>query len=83
MSHSNNCCIVHEPAICEDLDLHVAIFKLLQEHQLYWATNRYFLICLSKGSNLSKFRAFLWDFLFRSCSLGVSELFLHIDRNFS
>ena len=26
MSHSNNCCVVHEPAICEDLDLHVAIF---------------------------------------------------------
>ena len=24
--HSNNCCVVHEPAICEDLDLHVAIF---------------------------------------------------------
>ena len=26
MSHSNNCCVVHEPAICEDLDLHVVIF---------------------------------------------------------
>ena len=26
MSHSNNCCVVHKPAICEDLDLHVAIF---------------------------------------------------------
>ena len=26
MSHSNNCCVVHEPAICEDLDLHIAIF---------------------------------------------------------
>ena len=26
MSHSNNCCVVHEPAICEDLDLHVTIF---------------------------------------------------------
>ena len=25
--HSNNCCVVHEPAICEDLDLHVAIFN--------------------------------------------------------
>ena len=24
--HSNNCCVVLEPAICEDLDLHVAIF---------------------------------------------------------
>ena len=23
--HSNNCCVVLEPAICEDLDLHVAI----------------------------------------------------------
>ena len=28
MSHSNNCCVVHEPAICEDLDLHIAIFIL-------------------------------------------------------
>ena len=27
--HSNNCCVVLEPAICEDLDLHVAIFDLL------------------------------------------------------
>ena len=26
--HSNNCCIVLEPAICEDLDLHVAIFVI-------------------------------------------------------
>ena len=26
--HSNNCCVVLEPAICEDLDLHVAIFYL-------------------------------------------------------
>ena len=25
--HSNNCCVVLEPAICEDLDLHVAIFQ--------------------------------------------------------
>ena len=24
--HSNNCCVVLEPAICEDLDLHVVIF---------------------------------------------------------
>ena len=24
--HSNNSCVVLEPAICEDLDLHVAIF---------------------------------------------------------
>ena len=24
--HSNNCCVL-EPAICEDLDLHVAIFS--------------------------------------------------------
>ena len=24
--HSNNCCVVLEPAICEDLDLHGAIF---------------------------------------------------------
>ena len=24
--HSNNCCVVLEPAICEDLDLHFAIF---------------------------------------------------------
>ena len=24
--HSNSCCVVLEPAICEDLDLHVAIF---------------------------------------------------------
>ena len=27
--HSNNCCVVLEPAICEDLDLHVAIFLFL------------------------------------------------------
>ena len=26
--HSNNCCVVLEPAICEDLDPHVAIFSL-------------------------------------------------------
>ena len=26
--HSNNCCVL-EPAICEDLDLHVVIFKSL------------------------------------------------------
>ena len=26
--HSNSCCVVLEPAICEDLDLHVAIFPL-------------------------------------------------------
>ena len=26
---SNNCCVVLEPAICEDLGLHVAIFYLL------------------------------------------------------
>ena len=31
MSHSNNCCVVYEPAICEDLDLHVAIFKDLSD----------------------------------------------------
>ena len=34
--HSNNCCIVDllEPAICEDLDLHVAnIFKVKVTHQ--------------------------------------------------
>ena len=24
--HSNNCCVVLEPVICEDVDLHVAIF---------------------------------------------------------
>ena len=24
--HSNNCCVVLKPAICEDLDLHIAIF---------------------------------------------------------
>ena len=28
MSHSNNCCVVYEPAICEYLDFHVAIFYL-------------------------------------------------------
>ena len=27
--HSNNCCVVLEPAICEDLDFHVAIFVSL------------------------------------------------------
>ena len=27
--HSNNCCVVLEPAICEDLDLHVVIFKII------------------------------------------------------
>ena len=26
--HSNNCCVL-EPAICEDLDLHVVIFYVL------------------------------------------------------
>ena len=26
--HSNNCCVL-EPAICEDLDLHVLIFKIV------------------------------------------------------
>ena len=26
--HSNNCCVL-EPAICEDLDLHVVIFNIL------------------------------------------------------
>ena len=26
--HSNNCCVVLEPAISEDLDLHVAIFGI-------------------------------------------------------
>ena len=35
MSHSNNCCVVHEPAICEDLDLHVAIF-LLYFNEVYY-----------------------------------------------
>ena len=30
MSHSNNCCVVHEPAICEDLDLHVTIFVIFR-----------------------------------------------------
>ena len=28
--HSNNCCVL-EPAICEDLDLHVVIFLILQK----------------------------------------------------
>ena len=27
--HSNNCCVVLEPEICEDLDLHVAIFVVV------------------------------------------------------
>ena len=62
------------------------LVKLLQKYELYWAINGYFLISsmsLKKGSNLSKQHAFLWDFLFRSFSLGVGELFLHVDQNFS
>ena len=31
--HSNNCCVVLEPAICEDLDLHVAIFSRVCENK--------------------------------------------------
>ena len=62
------------------------LVKLLQKYELYWAINGHFLISsisLKKGSNLSKQHAFLWDFLFRSFSLGVGELFLHVDQNFS
>ena len=33
MSHSNNFCVVHKPAICEDLDLQVAIFKFREMTQ--------------------------------------------------
>ena len=29
--HSNNCCVVLERAICEDLDLQVAIFLYINE----------------------------------------------------
>ena len=40
--HSNNCCVL-EPAICEDLDLHVVIFFLL--------TVFYYLNILTNGSS--------------------------------
>ena len=41
--HSNNCCVVLEPAICEDLDLHVAIFKVaLLHHQESYFAHTYF-----------------------------------------
>ena len=30
--HSNNCCVL-EPAICEDLDLHVVIFLFYLNHE--------------------------------------------------
>ena len=38
--HSNNCCVVPEPAICEDLDLdlHVAIFHLLNRYIFRYET---------------------------------------------
>ena len=31
MLHSNNCCVL-EPAICEDLDLHVVIYFFIPEN---------------------------------------------------
>ena len=39
--HSNNCCVVLEPAICEDLDLHVAIFagSLESAYSLIWGAH--------------------------------------------
>ena len=35
--HSNNCCVL-EPAICEDLDLHVVIFMMFSRDYLVCVT---------------------------------------------
>ena len=41
--HSNNCCVL-EPAICEDLDLHVVIFLALIEFEEHNNLNNYIVI---------------------------------------
>ena len=43
--HSNNCCVVLKPAICEDLDLHITIFIIIIMEknalaQKYFESNR-------------------------------------------
>ena len=53
--HSNNCCVVLEPVICEDLDLHVAIF-IIKRIEKYpgWETVAGLVIVVRVGALLEE-----------------------------
>ena len=46
--HSGNCCVVRKPAICEDLDIHVAIFvneRFIEFYLIFFPIRDYCKLC--------------------------------------
>ena len=59
--HSNNCCVL-EPAICEDLDLHVVIFRIFAKTKLQTVIKAIKWLYRNEYISIDKIRLMTYDF---------------------